>query len=237
MIDQFIGFVLLSLGIRFQPMPQGDVQGITTEASASQKLKHIEDAKLLRATDPATLAKQKKNIEIYQRENKSKLEAEMGVNRQKMLTEFKKERDAYKEGIKTIKDAKKKSIVESVDTKLSSLNKTKTDALLTKITTASEILSKASVKAGLSASPEITNAISLAEGAVTAAKTAVLTQAGKDYVISVSTDSATLKTNVHTAITQLESDIKAVSDLVNTAKKQIQSVLTLVYGASTESAK
>lgn len=154
-------------------------------------------------------------------------------NAEKMKTR----REAYKAKMEEIKDAKKKSLVESLDTRISSINKKNTDQMATHIEKLTLLLERISSKAAtLKAEGKNTttldSSITKATTALNAAKTAVATQAAKEYVFTI-TSETTLKTDVSPVVKQFRTDITATHKLliaarlaVGDAAKELQAIKT-----------
>ncbi len=143
-------------------------------------------------------------------------------------------RAEFKTKLAEIKDARKQSIVTNIDTRINTINKNRTDEMSKRLERLTTILTKISTKeATLSSEGKNTttlkNDITAATAAINAAITAVSDQAAKDYVVTLTTDTA-LKTNVSTVIKQFMADIKAVFLKVVAAQ-------TAVFKAHTDLAK
>ncbi len=143
-------------------------------------------------------------------------------------------RSEFKTKLGEIKDAKKQAIVTNLDTRINTINKNRTEEMSKRLERLTTILTKISTKeAALAAEGKNTttlkNDITAATAAINAAITAVGDQAAKDYVATITTDTA-LKTNVSTVIRQFMTDIKAVYSKVVAAQ-------TAVLKAHTDLAK
>ncbi len=148
---------------------------------------------------------------------------EMHDKKEEVRTEFKTK-------LAEIKDAKKQSIVTNIDARINTINKNRTDEMSKRLERLTTILTKISTKeATLSSEGKNTttlkNDITAATTAINAAITAVSDQAAKDYVVTLTTDTA-LKTNVSTVIKQFMSDMKAVYAKVVAAQSAVRKAHT-----------
>ncbi len=134
-------------------------------------------------------------------------------------------RTEFKTKVLEIKDAKKQSIVTNIDARINNINKNRTDEMSKRLERLTTILTKISTKEGeLAAAGKNTatlkNDITNATAAINLAITAVSDQAAKDYVVTLTTDTA-LKTNVSSTIKQFMTDIKAVFTKVVAAQAAV----------------
>jgi hypothetical protein len=134
-------------------------------------------------------------------------------------------RTEFKTKLLEIKDAKKQSIVTNIDARINNINKNRTDEMSKRLERLTAILTKISTKEGeLTAAGKNTatlkSDITTATAAINLAITAVSDQAAKDYVVTLTTDTA-LKTNVSSTIKQFMTDIKAVYTKVVAAQAAV----------------
>lgn len=135
-------------------------------------------------------------------------------------------RDAFKQKLAEFKDQQKATRLTNLDTKLSEINKrvtTRMDERLQKLT---EILGRISTKgADLESKGENTTTldsnITAAQTAIDAAKTKVDEQAAKDYIITLTTETAA-KTNASSTIKQFRTDITAAHKSVVDAQAAVR---------------
>lgn len=135
-------------------------------------------------------------------------------------------REAFKQKITEIKDQQKLNRITNLDSKLNQINKRRTDQMSEKLGRLTDILSRLSVKAAALKSDgkntaALESSIETAQEAVDAAKTAVAEQAAKDYIITITTESA-LKTNASATVKQFSQDIKAVHKEVVEAQQAVR---------------
>ncbi|MBI4079280.1 MAG: hypothetical protein HY429_03230 [Candidatus Levybacteria bacterium] len=149
--------------------------------------------------------------------------------REEAREQFKAKREAFREKLVTIRDERKKAIVERVDTKMAAVNQKRTDimsqALIRieeKLTTLAQKIAEAKASGKDTALSE--KALTDAQAALDAAKTAVETQAGKEYIITIDTE-ALLRKTVGTTVSQLQKDLRATHKAVVEAKQAAQNVV------------
>lgn len=126
--------------------------------------------------------------------------------------ERKEARMEFKENLKKIKDEKKQKIVEKLDIRFNEVNLKRTAQMTKHLDRMTEILSK------------VTGDTASASSAIQTARDAVTAQAAKTYVITISTE-ANLKMDVGKVRSQLEYDLKAVQELVKSARLAVRALL------------
>lgn len=139
-------------------------------------------------------------------------------------------KEALKQKLETIVDTRKKLLVERIDAKISTVNETVTNRMSAHLEKLSSILTRltekaANLKTEGKDTSALDGAITLAQTAVGTAKTAVETQAAKDYNISV-VDEATLRSTVGAAMSQFRLDLNAVHKLIIDAKQVVSKAAT-----------
>ncbi len=129
-------------------------------------------------------------------------------------------RELFRQKMQTVRDEQKRKIVERADAKIAEINKRRTDAMTRHLDKMGEILVKVKARGGDTTA---------AGAAVTDARSTVAAQAGKTYVITISTEDK-LKINVGEAMKALMTDLrnlhegkivparKAVSDAIKSVK-------------------
>jgi len=197
MFDQLIGLVLLGLGIR-TTLP-GSVKGDTT---TSAQLHSVSREQFLRS---------------IQSEKARALEASHEARLQ------------FREKLKTVADARKKTIVSNVDAKMSQINTQRTDVWTNQLNKMSQILERVSVQAsgagaGGSDTAAVDEAIISAQTAIQAAQDAVTAQAGKQYVVAITTENA-LKATVATTTRTFKQDITSVQRSITEARNAVHSAI------------
>ncbi len=136
----------------------------------------------------------------------------------------------FKAKLDLIKDQKKKELTDKINNKIADLNKKYTDKFMEVLDKLSNILTTLTDKANAAKAAgkdttNLFNAITSAQNKITAAKTAVLDQAGTNYVAQISGD-ATLFTSVGQIVRQFEADIIAVKNIVLDARQAVMNVVT-----------
>ncbi len=143
-------------------------------------------------------------------------------------------REEFKKKVKGFIDEKKKSIVENLDSRINDMNKNRTAHFSEIIEKLTSILDKIEVKAkemqakGVDIS-RLSSAISDARSAINEASVAIETQAGKNYVINISTET-NVKNDVSTTIQLLKTDMQVVMDAVKKAKDSVKIAVDLMMG-------
>lgn len=124
--------------------------------------------------------------------------------------------DATKSG-KLIRNEKKQQILDHVNSQLSLINDRATKAMLNHLERIQSLLNKIKVR-----EPAID--IAAAQAKIDEAKTAVESQAAKEYLIEFNNE-AGLRVGASTAKTKLRADIKAVREKVRLAREAVVAVL------------
>lgn len=150
---------------------------------------------------------------------------EIKTKRMEAIAEMKTAREEFRAALQTISDQRKKAIVERIDTRLTTANEKYTDKMADNLEKLSSILDRISSKAAsLKTEGKDTTtldaAIEAAQAKITSAKTAVSTQASKEYVITI-TDEATLGATISPIVTQFRTDIGQAHQSVIDAKEAV----------------
>jgi hypothetical protein len=197
MFDQLIGLILLGLGIK-TTLP-GSVKGDTTVS-----------AQLI-----STSREQFRNT--IQAQKIHAVEASQAARVQ------------FREKLATITDAHKKAIVTTVDTKISQINTTRTDAWTNQLSKMSQILERIISQASVATASghgtaAVDGSVASAQRAIEAAQAAVTDQAGKQYVVSITSEN-TLKTTVATTTRTLRQDITSVQNTISAARNTVHTAI------------
>ncbi len=150
---------------------------------------------------------------------------EIRASREAVITA---KRKSFQQKVATIKDERKRQIIERIDNKLSTVNTNRTSQMSQNLEKLSSILAKIQERATIAQGDgkdisTVASAITKAETAIQAAKTAVEAQAGNEYVITITaTGSAQLKNSVGIIIKQLQANLSASHKLVVAAKQAVQ---------------
>lgn len=167
-----------------------------------------------------------KNVEAVKTELEQKFEDRLKI----ASSSYELKMKTFKLNLGLIKDTVKQQLTEKINTKIDDLNRKFTGKFVEALDKLSAILSRLSDKADAAKTSgkdtlAVEKAITSAQNAIDAAKTAVLAQAGKTYVLQVSSDS-TLKLTVGASVSQFERDILTVRKLVIDAKQAVMNVVT-----------
>lgn len=151
------------------------------------------------------------------------------------LTTSQTSREQFREQLQTISDAQVVSVVQRLDDNFLSINNTSTDRWITALEQMTDMVDRAgSQAADLEESGTNTVALSMAitraETALATAQTAVSNQAGKSYVVTITTEAA-LPANVRTVALQFGSDIRSTYATVSSAKQAVVQVMQALASA------
>lgn len=132
----------------------------------------------------------------------------------------------FREKLATIADARKKTIVTNVDAKMTQINTQRTDVWTNQLNNMSQILERivsraSSAKALGSDTTAVDEAIASAQQAIQAAQDTVTAQAGKQYVVVITTEDA-LKTSVATTTRTFKQDIASVQQTITQARNVVR---------------
>lgn len=166
--------------------------------------------------------KQQKQELIEERQN---LQEQIRQRRQEAIEEYKTRREEFRQQLTQIKDETKRKVVERINNKLVEVNKRATDHMARFLERLSSILDQikqktAEAKAAGTDTTAVEVAIAEAEAAVAFANSAVLAQAGQEYIIEI-TDEGHLRSAVGKTVSQLRSDIRETRKTVIEAKQAV----------------
>lgn len=248
MFDQLFGMILLGLGIQspFSQSVKGDSTTISTESILPTT--GTREERKIRIHEVKESAKKEKEIfkarlkntrftidehseasrEAYREAVKQSHEAfaqEVEQKREEIKTLLETQHEAFKEKVATIRDEKKKMTVENIQDRMTKLNQERTDIMAKHVSKMSEIVGSITEKteeqkiAGSDVS-RILAAITSSEEAISAAQTAVTSQAGKTYVVTI-TSETNLKSDVETVRRTMVSDLKKTQEKIIIARKAV----------------
>lgn len=167
----------------------------------------------------------KKKIEEQLRAKQIEKEAEK--KRLEVLKESRQaSREAFKKNLEKIRDENKQQILEKLDGKMKEVNVKQTGLMQHSLDKLSTILNEMSVKAA-SASAQGADtggfdaAFASAEAAITEAREKIVSQAAKEYIVSITTEDALLE-SVGATRSQLESDLHTTRESVKRAKDAVK---------------
>ena len=123
----------------------------------------------------------------------------------------------FREKIREIRDEKKQQILEHISNQLNLVNDRATKAMLKHLERIQTLLNKIKVRV-----PTVD--ITIAQTKIDEAKTAVETQAAKEYVIEFNNESG-LRVGASAAKTKLRADLKAVREKIGLARQAVTDVL------------
>ena len=250
MLDQLLGLLLFGLGLNTSPIT-GAVKGEATEVREIKKnqieerkenretqREELKEAREVRKEEMQETREQKREALKAQRED---LKENIKAKREEAKEQFKAKREEFKQKLQTLKDEKKKQIVERIDAKMGQINTNRTNRMSEQINKMSEILERVITRAGEAKvegkdTSAVDAAVATAQSAISAAQSAIATQAGQEYVATITTEEA-LKNTVGSSMKQLESDLKATHELIIAAKKAVMAAveaLAHVVGQATE---
>lgn len=162
------------------------------------------------------------------KERKDDFREKMQLKREEAQEKFQAKREAFQQKVATIKDERKRQLVETISSKLSTVNTNRTNQMTENLEKLSDILAKiqekaTTAKADGNNTTNVDTAIAKAETAINNAKTAVVTQASKEYIITITaTGSGQLKRSVGATTKQLQADLSASHKLLVAAKQAVQ---------------
>lgn len=164
--------------------------------------------------DSETPVKPGKIAQTARKEATTLLQDKMTTAKDEMKAKMVAAREEFKTKMVGIKDARKKAVATKIDGRINEINLKRTTQMTERLDRLTLILGKISTKeAALKTEGKTTTTlkadIAAAQTAIDAAKVAVDTQAAKDYVMTITTESV-LKTSASTLVQQFMTDIKAV---------------------------
>lgn len=143
-------------------------------------------------------------------------------NRQAIRTQ---KREEFQTRISTIKDEQKKAIVERLDQKFADVNKRQTDRMVEKLDRLTNITTRlqdriTALKTNGQDTTSAETVLANAQTAIETSKTAVATQAAKEYTPQITTES-NLKQTVGATSSQLRTDLATTHKTVINAHKAV----------------
>lgn len=240
MFEQFVGFLLLGLGVQ-NPLTGRNVKGETTVNVQMTDTKNFspEEREILKEElkkeREATRATLKEKHELLQQELKEKREdflSEVKTQREETKAEFEAKREAYREKFTTLRDEKKKDILENLAQRITKINAERIERMTAHVAKMNEILQRIVAKAAEEKdkgrdTASVDSAVSAAQSAIVAAQDAVAIQAGKEYIVAI-TSETNLKNDVGLVKRTLESDMKAVHEKIVAARKAVSSAIRVL---------
>ena len=161
-------------------------------------------------------------IEQKRAEFKNQIEAKKA----ELKTAIEIKRQALKERLKVIKDERKKQVVERIDNRLDALNERITNHFSEVLERLEKVLINIGSRAdkafvsGIDVSA-VRTAITDAQSAISASRSAIATQAGKIYKITITTETG-LRQDVGKARQGLHDDLLKVRDIVFASREAVK---------------
>lgn len=180
----------------------------------------IKDA-MAKDTQALKDAREQEKASIKQSRQTAKEELEQ--KRKEAEEKFKVQKQEFQAKLAEIRNTRKKELAQKFDTKLSTVNKNQTDRMLQTLEKMSNKLNELSAKVqtakqvGLDTTAA-EQAIANATAKLEIAKTAVVSQAGKTYTATITTE-ANLKINLGQAMKTLQADLTATHQTIVAAKE------------------
>jgi len=164
-------------------------------------------------------------LEEARRANKESLQR-IREERKRSLELAKTEREQFKERLQELRDEKKREVVERIDQNIGKHNEKWIEHWNKVLSRLTEILAKIKTRTDKAAGEgkdvtAVNSATAAADAAIAAAQSAIDAQAGKTYVIEI-TDEEHLGENVSEVVRGFKTDVKAVVEKVQAAKKAVQ---------------
>lgn len=237
MLDQVVGVVMLGLGL---VMPvSGQVKGDSTDTSKNSTIRYEkkkQDLVVPRTVQSSGSAEErKKYTEAIENKTKNlqsvgavrveKFLDDLAQQRKKVIEEGKERQEEFKKKLELIKDERKKEIVENIEKRLDQINAKRTTVMTTQINFLSDKLDRIIAEASVQKekgedTSNLDRANTDAQAAISAARTAITTQSGKSYTITL-TSEETAKPDVQAAIKTLETDLKSTYAFVTGARNSV----------------
>ena len=195
--------IALLLGLTLVPIPSASAQ-FYKQASTGARLERKEN--------------NQERILQKRAENRGKLEAR---------------REQLQEKLAQLSDERKSRLAENINNALSRLNERWTDHFGDVLDKLTEILDK--IEARVQTLKANGTDTALPDSAITTARTAITTavssfteQAGKDYTSEIN-EEATLREDITTTKNQLKADLRAVHELIKTAREAVRAVIQTLH--------
>lgn len=180
--------------------------------------------------DREDLASRSPELFKHQKELEDSFSA--AISRIRLNTDKQREtaRTAFTKRLAVIKDADKKARVQKLDTLIADANTKRVQAITDQLNKLDQIVTKlvaksTALKAGGVDTTSVDSLISAAQTAITAAKTALQTQASKQYVIGITTET-NVSSDVGRTRSQLESDLSLLKNTVIVARQSVAKAIS-----------
>ena len=198
----------------FAQTPERDARTMMRQEISQARTAARENIEAMRDTLRAQIEKRRTEFESMMSEQREKTKTRI-AEKQKML----------RERLATIQEERKRTIVQNIDKRLDALNEQKTTQYAKALDQMDAVLGRIEeritrVEAQERSAGTVAAAVTDAKNAIAAARSAVAAQAGKTYVITITTD-AKLKDDVTKAREALKTDLTAVFASVKEARDAV----------------
>lgn len=195
-----------------------------SNTNSTNRKDSVRDRLMLRNSNTATPISEELTEEITAAQAARKAEIEKLRLAKKAATDA--AREEFLTQLATIKDSNKQEIAEKISDNLTMANSKATDRMFAVLDKLDAVLTKVENKiAEAQADGTDTSAqeleITNAKTALEAAKDAVTTQAAKDYIITVGTDT-TLRSDISTVVNQQKQDLRTTYETVRSARQAVR---------------
>lgn len=197
------------------------IRATTTEAIKKNRQEMMNIIKMATTTED----RRKSRIEL-----KKDFQADRAQKIEEMKISIKEEKNALKEKLKVIKDQRKQQVVERIDERINSINEVRTNRFLKLLEKFEDFLDRISARADLLEKEgknvsSVRTAVSDAESAITASRSAIEEQAKKIYKIVITTE-GNLGNDVSASVKARQNDLKTVGETVRKAHEAIRKALS-----------
>ncbi len=217
--------------LSYSPVSALETNTTTTDPVYEDELRELKPiekptSKLLRPTIIKERLEKREEIKTNIETRRKELKEMIEEKREEIKEEMDKKREELKNKLELVKDEKKKMAAENLDTRLAAINKNQTDRMSESIEKLSTFLTKIieladKAEAAGQDTTVLDTAIQNAQTALASAEAAITTQAGKEYVATVTTE-ARLKSSFSTVVKQLQTDLKSTQEKVKAARDSIK---------------
>lgn len=222
----FLPILLLLVSLAIIPVLDEYYYPVYAQDSATSSTRPIKDKLKQRRDNLQEEAGQKReNLEARLVAKQDRLEEKLTNREERIATKT----AALKNRLKAFKDKQKAQRVETINENLEEINSRRTQTMGNHLDKMIQILNRLETRVETSASEAdltaVTSAIADARSAIGKAKSAITAQADKDYIITVNKE-ATVKEDAMLQRDNLHQDLKAVHELVVTARKAVSNAIS-----------
>lgn len=189
----------------------------------------------VRAVETTPRVKTAAEIEAYKQRAREEKQNQIQVLREEQLQLKQQALEQYRNRLQQLKDQRKATVVNRINSQICSLNERVTSALLAQIGRMRQIVDRVEAKAKTAGvESEVADEVAAARSALEAAETAVSSQAGKECAITLTGNDATVGTEVRSAISSVESELKLVREKVSVAREAVRKAIVALAKARGE---